>query len=145
MDAEHALQLCEHRAFDVLITDYKMPGMDGLALTARVRELCPQTRVGMVTGYRDDTLWQEPAAALVWFILDRPVALDEIRSAVSDALGRPEPLAHDGHLGMEERTAGTISPSRVRREGSNRRETTDDLSAARRSFGGIAAAGAPGP
>jgi CheY-like chemotaxis protein len=144
IDAGGALQLCEQKAFDVLITDYKMPGMDGLALTARVRELCPRTRVIMVTGYRDDALSQEPAAALVRSILDRPVALDVIRSAVSEALDRAEPLGHNGPSVMQERTAGTISPSRVHQGCGGRPETADDLSAVRSSFGGIAAAGRPG-
>jgi two-component system response regulator YesN len=92
-NGEHALQLCEQLPFDVLLTDYKMPGMDGLALVKQVRELCPQTRVVMVTGYRDDTLWQTRAAGLVLSILDKPVGLEEIRRAVSDALGHcPETL-----------------------------------------------------
>jgi two-component system response regulator FixJ len=129
INGEHALQLCEQRPFDVLITDYKMAGMDGLALATRVRELCPQTRVVMVTGYRDDTLWQKPAAALVRSILDKPVGLEEIRSAVSDALGRSEPLVHSGHSRTQEPVARKMSPTRVRQEGSKRRDTTTDLSA----------------
>ena len=47
---EQALQLFEKGPFDVLITDYNMPGMDGLMLAARVRQLYPQTAIIMVSG-----------------------------------------------------------------------------------------------
>jgi sigma-B regulation protein RsbU (phosphoserine phosphatase) len=42
-DGHHALQLCEEEAFDLLITDYQMPGMDGIAPAKHVRRLYPQT------------------------------------------------------------------------------------------------------
>jgi CheY-like chemotaxis protein len=91
-NGERAVRLCKQGPFDVLITDYKMPGTDGLALIARIRELCPRTRVVMLTAYRDDRLWRQAAARVVWSILDRPVGLEEIRSTVSEALGRTERL-----------------------------------------------------
>jgi CheY-like chemotaxis protein len=43
--------LTEGGQFDVLVTDYKMPGMDGAELAEKVRELCPETAVLLITGY----------------------------------------------------------------------------------------------
>jgi two-component system response regulator YesN len=128
---EHALKLCEQLPFDVLLTDYKMPGMDGLTLATRVRELCPQTRVVMVTGYRDDTLWQKPAAAFVRSILDKPVGLVEIRSVVSDALGRSESPPDKGHSRTQNPVAREMSRTLVGPEGGKSRDATNDLGALR--------------
>lgn len=38
------------RVFDVMVTDYKMPGMDGVELIRKVRELCPDTKIVMLSG-----------------------------------------------------------------------------------------------
>jgi len=50
----HALQLLEaDAAFDVVITDYAMPGMNGLDLAARIKELRREIPVILATGYAE--------------------------------------------------------------------------------------------
>jgi DNA-binding NtrC family response regulator len=41
----------ENKEFDVVFTDIKMPGMDGLEVTERIKAKCPWTPVVVVTGY----------------------------------------------------------------------------------------------
>jgi len=82
---EHALRLFEKGPFDVLITDYNMPGMDGLSLAARVRQLYPQTAIILVTGAAG-MLRQWSARAFVQGILDKPVMPWQIRQVVSQVL-----------------------------------------------------------
>jgi CheY-like chemotaxis protein len=41
---------------NVVVMDYKMPGMDGLAATRKLRELVPALPVILYTAYLDDTL-----------------------------------------------------------------------------------------
>jgi CheY-like chemotaxis protein len=126
-NGRQALRLFEQKPFDVLITDYKMPGTDGLALATRVRELSPRTSIVMVTAYRDDTLWQEPAAGLVYSILDKPVGLQEIRSTVARALGqaRSSPVSPAAET-CDFATSGGPD-EHVLRQGSNRRGTANCL------------------
>jgi CheY-like chemotaxis protein len=50
---EQALRLCERGAFDVLITDRQVPGMDGAQLAERVHQLYPQTAIVLITGHND--------------------------------------------------------------------------------------------
>ena len=45
-------QLASHR-FDLMVTDYKMPRMDGVELIARVRKQSPDIFVILVSGYVD--------------------------------------------------------------------------------------------
>lgn len=48
---EEALHSIEEHKFDVVFTDIKMPGMDGLEVTERIKERCPWTPVVVITGY----------------------------------------------------------------------------------------------
>jgi len=52
--AEEAIQFLERQRVDVVLTDYRLPGMDGLRLLERIRESWPDTTVLLVTGQRDD-------------------------------------------------------------------------------------------
>ncbi|MCP4543609.1 MAG: GNAT family N-acetyltransferase [Chloroflexi bacterium] len=46
---EQAWQLFEQRPFDLLVTDYKMPGADGMTLVERVRQSYPRTSIILTT------------------------------------------------------------------------------------------------
>ena len=49
--AEQALTALESREFDAMVTDLRMPGMDGLTLCARVRELHPSLKIVLMTAF----------------------------------------------------------------------------------------------
>ena len=48
---KQAVQALDARAVDVVVTDFKMPGISGLELVRHVRENCRDTAVLMITGY----------------------------------------------------------------------------------------------
>lgn len=85
---EQALQLFEQKPFDLLITDYKMPGMDGLTLATRIQRLYPQTAIVMITAYGNDELREQAARASIRGILNKPVGLADIRKAALEALSK---------------------------------------------------------
>ena len=86
---EEALRLFEQQPFDLLITDYKMPGMDGMTLAAQVRQSYPMTAIVMVTAYSSDELREQAARASIQRILGKPVRLSEVRSAALEVLDQP--------------------------------------------------------
>ena len=51
LSGEEALETMENSEFDVVFTDIKMPGMDGLEVTERIKARCPWTPVVVITGY----------------------------------------------------------------------------------------------
>ena len=51
--AEKAIECCGATRFDVVVTDYRMPGMNGLELIARLRRLQPVPRIVLLSGYAD--------------------------------------------------------------------------------------------
>lgn len=81
-DGQEALRMVGQQRPDILVTDIEMPNLTGLELTARVRELYPQTRVIIVTtfarpGYLRRAL---DAGAHGYLLKDRPSA--ELADAV---------------------------------------------------------------
>jgi two-component system response regulator PilR (NtrC family) len=50
-DGSEALRLLGEKDFDVLITDLKMPGMDGIDLIKKSLKICPQTAVIIITAH----------------------------------------------------------------------------------------------
>lgn len=51
--AAEALELCGKHSFDIVVTDYKMPKMNGIELIARLRKLHPATAVILISGFTD--------------------------------------------------------------------------------------------
>lgn len=54
-----ALERFGEAKFDLVITDYKMPRMNGLELIVRLRTLSPATPVVLISGYADALGWTE--------------------------------------------------------------------------------------
>ncbi len=50
-NAESALHALEGRLFDIVITDMKMPGMDGIALSKRIKDVSPDTSIIIITAH----------------------------------------------------------------------------------------------
>src|SRR5262245_27530121 len=59
--AEGALAKLEAESFDVVLTDISMPGLSGMELLKRVRQLYPGTPVIMISGLSD----QDQAQSLI--------------------------------------------------------------------------------
>ena len=51
LSGQEALDTMDNNEFDLVFTDIKMPGMDGLEVTERIKERCPWTPVVVITGY----------------------------------------------------------------------------------------------
>jgi signal transduction histidine kinase/DNA-binding response OmpR family regulator/HPt (histidine-containing phosphotransfer) domain-containing protein len=94
--AQTLVQVRGNAPFDVLLLDWRMPGMDGLAAGKAVREaLAHQTPpvIIMVTAFTRDDLLREPGASLVDAILEKPVTASRLYNAIAEAKRR-----HSGGL-----------------------------------------------
>jgi YesN/AraC family two-component response regulator len=50
-DGMDAVEMAKREPFDVVLTDLKMPGMDGLQVVKEVRHILPDTAALILTGY----------------------------------------------------------------------------------------------
>jgi two-component system, NtrC family, response regulator AtoC len=85
-----ALALCAQQSFDLMITDYRMPEMDGLALTALVQEKYPATHIIMLTAFGNVVLDEAADVSPVPLVLEKPIDIQHIRRAALQALDSGE-------------------------------------------------------
>mgnify|MGYP001225599899 CR=1 FL=1 len=86
-NGREALDRIREAPFDLVITDLKMPEMDGVALTEAIRELCPDTIVIWMTAYGCGSLMDAAARLMVYGCLEKPVEVAEILRMARKALG----------------------------------------------------------
>lgn len=72
--------------FDLLLTDIKMPVMDGIALALAVARDDPELPILLMTGYADQRERASGLDALIHDVIAKPFTLGEIQYAVADAL-----------------------------------------------------------
>jgi CheY-like chemotaxis protein len=72
--------------FDLLLTDIKMPVMDGIALALAAARDDPDLTILLMTGYADQRERAHGLDALIDGIIAKPFSVSEIRHAVKNAL-----------------------------------------------------------
>jgi len=80
--AEQAIERCELDCFDGIILDLNMPGQDGLTVAPRLKELCPDVRIALLTANFQERV-QIKAQALGLSFYTKPVTLDKVRDFVT--------------------------------------------------------------
>lgn len=80
-------------AADLLILDYKMPGADGLTLLAELRRREVRARCILISAFLNEAVRQQARLLGVDRILDKPVDLAALRSAVTEVFLGAEPRA----------------------------------------------------
>ena len=73
---------------DILFTDIRMPGQDGLTMLAGLRSEFPDMQVTVLTGYRDFSYAQEAIRLGVTRFLLKPSKMDEIQEALREMTAR---------------------------------------------------------
>ena len=72
--------------FDLLLTDVKMPLMDGIALALAAGRDHPDIAIMLMTGYADQRERAHELDALVHDVIAKPFTLEQIKGAVREAL-----------------------------------------------------------
>jgi len=87
-NGEQAAAALKEDIFDLIITDMKMPKMDGLDLLRTVKELNPDTIVVIVTAFGNTESAVEAMKLGAYDYIQKPFKMDDIRLVVKNALDR---------------------------------------------------------
>src|SRR5256886_38805 len=84
--AATALDRIAARDYDAIVTDIRMPGMDGLALLARIRALQPDTPVLMITGHGEYDLALRALRGGAYDFIQKPIDRDHFVASLHRAI-----------------------------------------------------------
>jgi DNA-binding NtrC family response regulator len=87
-DGIEAMARCSDAVFDLVLSDFAMPGMDGCALARERRTVAPRTPIIIMSGHPDVKRVNVIGAGAVDFI-EKPILLDPLLAKIGLAL-RPE-------------------------------------------------------
>lgn len=85
-NGKEALELFEKEIPQILLTDIRMPVMDGLRLIIEVKEKYPSVKCIILTGYSDFNYAQNAIKLGVLDYVLKPVNIDELKAAVKKAI-----------------------------------------------------------
>jgi CheY-like chemotaxis protein len=91
-EAEQALR--DHPDLVLMLTDVRLPGIDGIELVRRAAALRPQLRVVVMTAYPSHEMRRSASAAGALRYVEKPLDLRQLRTLLLEAVGQ-----HDGWSG----------------------------------------------
>ncbi|KQW28123.1 MFS transporter [Rhizobium sp. Root274] len=85
-DGAEGLEKLSEGPYDLLLSDIRMPVMDGIELAHRASSDFPDLKILLMTGYAEQRERADDLASKIIDVVSKPFALPEIRSAVARAL-----------------------------------------------------------
>jgi len=108
---KEALTLCRRRKFDLVITDLKMSGMNGVDLLRSLREVSPESMTILITGYASGETAVAAMKEGAYDYLEKNFEPDDLKNLVRDALSKKEISEEDAQF-MED-VKGAVSFARM--------------------------------
>jgi len=112
-DGDKALELLKGNAFDLLLLDYRMAGMNGIEVLKEARRLCPDVEAILITAYGAIETAVEAMKAGAADYLTKPIDLDEL-SLLIERIGKHRTLVRENDLLRQELGARGVSTDSIR-------------------------------
>jgi two-component system response regulator PilR (NtrC family) len=100
-DAGKALSICRKEKFDLVITDLKMPKMDGIAFIKELKDFSPETVVIMITAYASGETAVIAMKEGAYDYIEKDFAIEDLKRIVRSALAGKE-VKRDDALFLKE-------------------------------------------
>lgn len=87
-NAREALDICRTYRPDIIVSDIRMPGMDGIALCEKLKEEFPESEILFVTGYEDKEYLKAAINLHAVRYIEKPIKIPDLSEAVGEAVSR---------------------------------------------------------
>ena len=84
--AFEALEQIQDHDYDAIVSDIKMPGMDGLALLEKIQELRPETPTLLITGHGEHNLAIQALRGGAYDFIQKPIDREYVVAALERAI-----------------------------------------------------------
>ena len=79
--AEEGIAAIKDQMFDLIIVDYKLPGLDGIEFLKRIHDTNPDAIKILITAYRDENLVSEARKLKIQGFIEKPFTSDTIMAS----------------------------------------------------------------
>ncbi|MCG6878756.1 MAG: sigma-54 dependent transcriptional regulator [Deltaproteobacteria bacterium] len=111
-NGKDALLKLQEDCFDLVLTDYKMPGMDGMALLRAGKELNPEVDVVVMTAFGTVETAVNAMKAGASDYISKPIDLDELQLLIERIAGR-RTIVRENKLLKKELRGKEVTPDRI--------------------------------
>ena len=87
-DGEKALNLCRKTPFDLILTDLKMPKMDGIEFLKRVKDVCPEVFVILMTAYASGETAVSAMKEGAYDYIEKDFDIEDLTTLIREALNK---------------------------------------------------------
>ena len=101
-DGNEGLSVIRDTQPDIVITDIRIPGMDGLSLIETAKEFCPDTAFVVISGYTEFEYARRALSLGVKGYIDKPVSREKL-SAVLGRIEAEQKILEDDHTELLQR------------------------------------------
>ena len=84
--AEEGMELLTQQNYDIILIDYKLPGIDGLTFSRKIQEICPDAIKILITAYKNKKVVSEAVSAGIQDLIDKPFTIKTIEDSISRLL-----------------------------------------------------------
>jgi len=86
--AEEGLELLKQEDWDIILTDYKLPGIDGLTFSKKIQEIRPYAIKILITAYKSKELVSKAVSAGIQDLIDKPFTTKTIEDSLARLIHR---------------------------------------------------------
>ena len=88
--AEEGMELLKQQGYDIILIDYKLPGMDGLTFSKKIQEMHPDAVKILITAYKTKEVVSEARQIGIQDLIDKPFTIKTIEDSLSRLIQRNE-------------------------------------------------------
>ncbi len=82
-DGIHGLEAVRQTEPDIVLTDIRMPGLDGLSLIEEAKEFCPDTIFVVISGYTEFEYARRALSMGVKDYIDKPISMEKLKNVLT--------------------------------------------------------------
>jgi DNA-binding NtrC family response regulator len=88
--AEEGMELLKQQDYDIILLDYKLPGIDGLTFSREIQEICPDAIKILITAYKNKKIVSEAVNVGIQDLIDKPFTIKTIEDSMLRLIQRNE-------------------------------------------------------